>query len=75
MMMVLQLRRLENVYFQYREGLVDESALSSYGLQAFDRSLLEQPRFREWWLEKGWRDAFDPGFVAFLEADARQGAS
>lgn len=33
MMMALNLRRLENVCFQYQEGLVDESALRSYGLQ------------------------------------------
>ena len=29
-MMTLNLRRLENVYFQYSEGLVDEAALRSY---------------------------------------------
>src|SRR4051812_43744335 len=31
--MRLVLRRLENVYFQFREGLVDESALASYGFR------------------------------------------
>ena len=30
-MMIMNLRRMENVYIQYEEGLVDVSALSSYG--------------------------------------------
>lgn len=68
MMMTLNLRRLENVFFQYQEGLVDETALRSYGLQDLDRS---DPRFNEWWLEKNWREAFHPDFVGFLERGAR----
>ena len=63
-MMVLEMRRLENVFFQYSEGLVDESALNSYGLQATDITRL---RFQEWWVTRGWRDAFHPDFVSFLE--------
>ena len=63
MMMVLNVRRLENVFFQYQDGLVDESAL---------RDLLESmeiatPRLRDWWIDKGWREAFHPEFVEFLE--------
>jgi len=68
-MMVMELRRLENVFFQYREGLVDQSALGSYGLQALD---MEQPRFQQWWIDRGWRDAFDPEFVSFLEDPSRR---
>jgi hypothetical protein len=67
MMMVLEVRRLENVFFQYQEGLVDESALRSYGLQWLVRAKLH-PRFRTWWEEKGWREAFHPRFVEFIEA-------
>ena len=64
MMMVLEVRRLENVFFQYQEGLVDESALRSYGLQDMD---MADPRFQRWWVDKGWRAAFHPDFVEFLE--------
>ena len=67
MMMVLDLRRLENVFFQHKEGLVDESALRSYGLQDMD---MAAPRFREWWVDKNWRAAFHPDFVEFLEGSA-----
>ena len=71
MMMVLQLRRLENVFFQFQEGLVDESALKSYGLQRVTSFTFEQPRFQAWWIERGWREAFHPDFVEFLESPAR----
>ena len=63
-MMVMNVRRLENVFFQFQEGLVDESALESYGLQDVN---LTSPRMQEWWVEKDWRAAFHPDFVAFLE--------
>lgn len=61
--MRLNVRRLENVYFQFAEGLVGESALHSYGFQA--APLFRSARFREFWLnEKG---AFDPAFVRAFE--------
>jgi hypothetical protein len=66
-MMVLQFRRLANVFFQFQEGLVDESALKSYGLQRITSSTFDQPRFQAWWIERGWRDAFHPEFVEFIE--------
>lgn len=68
MMMTMHLRRLENVFFQYSEGLIDESALHSYGLQAAGD--LDSQRFRQYWIEGGWRRGFDAGFVAFLETKA-----
>ncbi|MFV1988846.1 MAG: hypothetical protein ACC682_16360 [Gemmatimonadota bacterium] len=72
MMMTQFVRRLENVYFQYKEGLVDETALRSYGLQNFE-ALFEFPRFQEWWIDGGWRSGFHPDFVAFVEARASSG--
>ena len=66
-MMTLNVRRLENVFFQFQEGLVDETALRSYGFQDMDVS---SPNFAEWWVEKDWRAAFHPDFVAFLEDGA-----
>ena len=56
-MMIGQLRRLENVFFQYRESLVDDSALSAYG------GLREAPhfqssRFQRFWVDR--RTNYDP---------------
>ena len=64
MMMVLNVRRLENVFFQYQAGLVDQSALASYGLASLR---MESPRLVEWWVQKDWRSAFHPDFVRFVE--------
>lgn len=64
-MMLLNIRRMENVYFQYHEGLVDESALHSYGIQGkiFKN---KKVRFQKFWAE--WKPAFDPSFVEFMES-------
>jgi hypothetical protein len=66
MMMTLNMRRLENVFFQYQEGLVDETALGSYGLQSMGWT----PRFMDWWVAQDWRAAFHPDFVEFVESRA-----
>ena len=52
-MMTLNLRRLENVYFQYSERLVDEAALRSYGGQL--STLYKSPRFKKYWMADNWR--------------------
>lgn len=64
--MRLNLRRMENVYFQYQEGLVDESALKSYGFQVIS-AMFKTPRFMEFWVTNDERRAYDPDFVKFLE--------
>ena len=61
--MRLNLRRLENVYFQYTEGLVDQSALNSYGFQI--SNVYQTTRFRDQWANG--RRAYDPDFVRFFE--------
>jgi hypothetical protein len=66
MMMTMHLRRLENVFFQWSEGLVDESALRSYGLQNAAQDF-GTPRFETYWIEDDWRSSFDAGFVSFVE--------
>lgn len=66
MMMLLNFRRLENVFFQYQEGLIDKSGLASYGMQKVSQSWLEQPRFKAWWSR--WQGAFHPDFVEYLQA-------
>jgi hypothetical protein len=63
--MTMHLRRLENVYFQFREGLVDESALNSYGFASVE--MFRRPQFHHYWVETNSRAGFDPDFVVFLE--------
>ncbi len=61
--MISYLRRLENVYFQHKEGLVDDSALNAYGMGA--SFYFESREFEEFWSER--RADFDPGFADFFE--------
>lgn len=61
----MNLRRLENAYFQFSEGLVDESALSSYGFQA--AATFQSAKFREFWVTRNERAAYDPEFVRYFE--------
>lgn len=64
--MTMHLRRLENVYLQFREGLVEESALRNYGFAATE--LFRRPQFERYWVDRGWRDGFDPEFVELLDS-------
>jgi hypothetical protein len=59
-------RNLENIYLQYREGVIDESALSSYGWRG--SVMYGTDRFAEWWWAGG-RNRFNPMFVAAFEAE------
>lgn len=63
-MMTMTLRRIENVYLQFSEGLIDESALVSYGFQR--THMFASSRFRNLWAEQ--RPGFDPGFVTHFES-------
>ncbi len=67
--MTMHLRRLENVYLQYREGLVDASALNSYGFASV--SVFRRPQFNRYWYEQNARTGFDADFVKFLEEHIR----
>jgi len=71
MMMTQFMRRLENIYFQHAEGLVDESALRSYGLQDIG-VFYARARFQDWWIEQNWRPRFHPDFVAYVERAAAE---
>jgi hypothetical protein len=65
--MIAMVRRLENAFLFFREGLIPEGALRSYGMRGpwFERS-----RFRnEFW--PYFKDTFDPEFVAFAESEWR----
>jgi len=63
LMMLSQLRRLENAFFQYREGLVDESALAAYGAVQ-NAPHFRCTRFTELWERRA--AEFDPEFVDFF---------
>ena len=71
--MRLNLRRLENVFFQHQQGLVDESALQSYGFQA-STALMKNTRFRDFWLKQDERAAFHPDFVHVFENGSEEKA-
>ena len=63
----VRMRLLENVYHQYREGVIDESVFLGYGWAGDPEFLTAE--FADWWVER--RGRFDPGFVQ--EFESRQG--
>jgi len=60
-----QLRLQENVFLQFREGLIDESVFYSYGWR--DNATFESPYFAPWW--RAIRTTYHPDFVAAFEAE------
>ena len=65
-LMRLNLRRLENVYLQYEQGVIDESAFDSYGFPRSDVQTYTSDRFRDYWNNS--KDGFNLNFVEFFEA-------
>ena len=63
--LVAAVRNLENVYLQYQEGVIDESALSSYGWKG--SRMYSSSAFAEWWLKNS--DRFNEHFVQAFAAD------
>lgn len=62
--MVVLLRRLENAYLLFEEGLIPESALTSYGMQG---PWFSSTQFRSvFW--PSFKSAADPSFVEFAES-------
>jgi len=55
--------RLETVYLQYKEGVLDSAALGSYGMY---QPKLRQPWFRRFWTEE-YRPLLDAEFVDYFE--------
>ena len=55
--------RLETVYLQYKEGVLDSAALGSYGMY---QPKLRQPWFRQFWTEE-YRPLLDAEFVDYFE--------
>ncbi len=58
-------RNLENIYLQFSEGVIDESALNGYGWRG--SVMYDTDRFAQWW-GAGGRARFSPEFVAAFEA-------
>ena len=65
--LVAAVRGLENVYLQTREGVIDESALVSYGWKG--SMMYRSAAFREWWASN--RDRFNHEFAEVFEAENR----
>ncbi len=59
--------RLETVYLQYREGVLDSASLGSYGMV---QPKLREPWFKQFWAET-YRPLLDPDFVAYFERTNR----
>lgn len=57
--LIAGLRGVENVYLQHLEGVVDESALSSYGWSG--SFMYASDPFADWWRDN--RGRFHPAFV------------
>ena len=55
--------RLENVYLQYTERLLDESGLLAYGMT---QQKVTEPWFESYWRDE-YRDYLDPQFVSYFE--------
>ncbi len=57
------LLHLENSYRQFRAGVVDEDVFESYG---WGDGLLRSPHFLEEWVEGGFEEYVDAGFLSFM---------
>ena len=56
-------RHLENTFLQVQEGVIDRSALDTYGFR--DNEWVQTQKFEEWW--SGVSQRFDQRFVAEFE--------
>ena len=61
---VMTIRRIENIYVQVREGLVEEDAVLRFRPS---KDYFETPYFQEFWA--GWRLEVEPAFREFFERE------
>lgn len=61
---VMTIRRIENIYVQVREGLVEEDAVSRFRPS---KDYFETPYFQEFW--ESWRLEVEPEFREFFERE------
>ena len=63
--LIAAVRNIENVYLQTQEGVIDESALLSYGWRG--SIVYGSDSFAEWWQTNS--DRFHPDFVVAFEME------
>ena len=61
---VMTIRRIENIYVQVREGLVEEEAVLRFRPA---ESFFDSPYFRQFW--DGWRLTVEPEFLEYFESE------
>ena len=61
---VMTIRRIENIYVQVREGLVEEDAVLRFRPS---KDYVETPYFQQFW--EGWRLEMEPEFREFFERE------
>ena len=61
---VMTIRRIENIYVQVREGLVEEEAILRFRPS---EDYFESPYFLQFW--KGWRHQMEPAFLEYFESE------
>jgi hypothetical protein len=61
---VMTIRRMENIYVQVREGLVEEEAILRFRPS---EDYFDSPYFLEFW--QGWRHQMEPAFLEYFEAE------
>lgn len=61
---VMTIRRIENIYVQVREGLIDEEAILRFRPS---EDYFESPYFLQFW--EGWRYQMEPAFLEYFETE------
>jgi len=64
---VMAIRRIENIYVQVREGLVEEEAVLRFRPS---EDYFKSQYFLQFW--KGWRHQVEPAFLAYFESEFLQ---
>lgn len=64
---VMTVRRVENIYVQVREGLVEEEAVLRFRPSA---DFFQSPYFLQFWEE--WRPQIEPAFLEYFESEFLQ---
>ena len=68
LLMVAMVRRMENVFFQYREGFIPDEQW--HGLQTGNDYILLSPGGRQWWANPGVQSLYSQSFREFIKTRA-----
>lgn len=69
LLMVAMVRRMENVFFQHRQGFIPEEQW--LGLQAGNDFILLSDGGQQWWANPGVRSLYSPSFGEFIDDRAQ----